>query len=430
MGSHQDNISEVLADGVCTGCGTCAAVCEASAIQMRLNNRRGTFEPVVQADRCTNCGLCRSCCPPVTWSNRRTTQSWHPCVGDYLNVFAVYSTDKQVRHQSASGGFITSLLLYLLRNKVITGAVVTRRRTDNPFLGQAFLATREEEILAAKGSKYVPIPFDEILRTLLHLDVSQHRIAFVGLPCHIEGVSKASEHFTNLQHLIKFKIGIVCGRAPSVASYDYILKRLKISKSDVKQISNRGDGWPGFMTITLKNKETKKIHYTDNLACGMVLSSPLFTPLGCELCADPGGFSADVITCDAWLERFCNDHEGINLVLVKSQDMADILNRMEQKGQLVLLESSLCEFLKANHSVMTQKLVNKQVALVLLVGRRAYNYSREIIYRKKPSLCRKLRLLVFYLHILLLRRINLTASVFFLNFPVLFYLKAAKLLKK
>jgi len=430
MVSCQGNISDVPVDGVCTGCGTCAAVCPAGAIEMCLNSRRGTFEPVVRADQCTNCGLCRSCCPPITWSNRPATQSWHPCVGDYLDVFAVYSTDERIRHQSASGGFITSLLLYLVRNKVITGAVVTRRRTDNPLLGQAFLATKEEEILAAKGSKYIPIPFDEVLQMLLRSDIAQHRIAFVGLPCHIEGVSKASEHFTNLQQLTKFKIGIVCGRAPSIASYGYILKRLKISKSDVKQISNRGDGWPGFMTITLKNDQIKKIPYGNNLACGMVLSSPLFTPLGCELCADPGGFSADVITCDAWLERFRNNHEGVNLVLVKNQQVADILKRMEREGHLVLLESSLDEFLKANQGVMTQKLVNKQVALALLVGRKASNYSRKIVYRKKPSFYRKLRLLIYYLHIQLLRQIDLTASVIFLNFPALFYLKAARLLKR
>ena len=427
---RRENIADVVRDRLCTACGTCAAVCPTGAISMDLDERRGTFKPTVKPSQCTECGLCRTCCPPITWSNGQTSDLWDPHVGDYVRAFAGYATDEQLRHDAASGGFITALLLHLLRKGLITGAVVTRRRDDEPLLGEPFLAATEEDIIAAKGSKYMPVPFDGILKGLLRWDLKGQRIAYVGLPCHLEGLFRASERFSVLREAVRYKIGIVCGRTPSLLAYDYILRRLHIPKSQVAQIRNRGDGWPGYMTISLKDGSNRRIHHTDYLAWGTVFSSPVFTPTGCELCVDPGGFCADVMVSDAWLPRFRDDHKGVNAILVKSQEMLDIVSSMKQEGSVELLDSSVDEFVQANRSVMTQKLLNTQVALPLLAGRSAAKYARNMTYVKRPTLGRRLKLFLFYMHVHVIMRLNLAKTMRFLNGPVMFYLKAIKLLKK
>ena len=57
------HIEEVVQDGVCTSCGTCAAVCPKSAIQMHMNNKLGIFQAVVNSNKCISCGLCVEACP-------------------------------------------------------------------------------------------------------------------------------------------------------------------------------------------------------------------------------------------------------------------------------------------------------------------------------------------------------------------------------
>jgi hypothetical protein len=96
----------------------------------------------------------------------------------------------------------------------------------------------------------------------------------------------------------------------------------------------------------------------------------------------------------------------------------------------VLLKSSADEFLKANQTVMIQKLVNKQFAMPYLLGERSNEYSRAITYAKKPSFMKKIRLFIFYLHLKIIRKINLVHRAVLLNNITLFYLKAVKTLKK
>lgn len=423
---ERTHIAEVAQDGVCTGCGTCSGICPVGAIRMHLDSRKGVFAPLVNVSTCTDCGLCWSCCPPVTWSNRPVTKHWDPCLGDYLSVFAAYSSDERIRRESASGGFITTLLLHLIRSGTITGAVVTQREANDPLRCRAHLACCEEDILNAKGSQYAPVPFDEIIRVLLRLDADRHRIAVVGLPCHIEGIFRASQHFQTLRRLLRFKISLVCGRTPSLLAYDYILRQCRIARSAVADLANRGGGWPGFMTLTLRNGSVKRIAYRSYLSMGTVLSSPVFTPTACQLCADPGGFCSDVTACDAWLPRFRDNKDGVNLILVRSRQILDVLEQMRSQGKLILLQASAADFLEANRDVMIRKLVSNQAALPLLLGRRALLYSQGITYGAKPHLFRKLRLFVYYLHIRLLSQVDLAAALRLLNRPVLFYFKAIK----
>lgn len=423
------SICDVRTDGICTGCGTCAGICPASAITLALAPSTGTYLPVVDSRVCSGCELCRKVCPPLTWSNQPDTGPWHASVGNFFKVFSAFSADKSVRFDSASGGFITTLLVHLLSRGYITGAVVTRRLKENPLLSEPFLATSAEEIVSAQGSKYSPVTFDKILKNLVSLDPCHHRIAVVGLPCHVEGVHRAALQHPILKNLIRYKIGIVCGQSPSILAYDYLLRRLKVDRNDLLTLSNRGGGWPGFMTITEKNGQRHEMPYGSHLSMGTVLSSPLFTPAGCQLCADPGGFSSDVIVSDAWLNRFQGDTHGVNLAVVKSLELERILDSMQRDGEMVLGESNLDEFINANRNVMTHKIFNRKIGFPFLLGPKSLLYCTQMV-SADVGLARKLRLSLFYLHIKLLRKIQSAGITILVNQPLLYYFKILNILKR
>lgn len=424
------SIVNVCIDGICTGCGTCAGVCPTDALTMQLNERKGTYEPKINIEKCTSCSLCRSCCPPLTWSNRPQSDQWHPALGDYVSTAACCSANSDIRRESASGGFITTLLIHLLNSKAITGAIVSRRRHDDAFNCETFLATTEEEILDAKGSKYSPVTFADALSLMRELKPTSHRLAVVGLPCHVEGISRAAQKNRHLMDLIKYKISLVCGQAPSFAAYDYLLRQLGITRADVLKLSNRGDGWPGFISIEKKDNTTWRAPYGSALSMGTVLSSPIFTPDGCQLCADPAGFAADVSVGDAWLKRFSADTQGTNLILVRNKELNHIISGMGASGVIALMESTVDEFIEANRNVMNHKIVNRPVGLTLLLGKKASVYNTGMVNSDQLSSSRRLKLAIFYLHIRLLRNLDISFLGRFVNRPVLFYLKILNLLKK
>lgn len=426
------SIFDVPTDGMCTGCGVCAGICPTKAIEMELSARRGVYVPKVSPDLCTNCELCRQVCPPLTWDNRPPDhEQWHPSLGTYQEVLAAQASDAIARRQSSSGGFVTALLTYLLAKGMITGAVVTRRCSDDPLRSEVILAKTEDEIVSARGSKYSPVNFDQITRVLRKLDPARDRVAVVGLPCHVEGIFQCTNIGKSMRRVIKYQISLVCGQSPSLRAYDFILRRLGVASSDVRDLSNRGDGWPGSMTVVKRDGSSIKVPYTSNLAMGMVLSSPVFTPMGCQLCADPVGFRADLTVADAWLKRFAQDDSGVSLVLLRNPELIDVTRRMAQEGLLAISESSAGEFLEANRRVMDQKSVNRPLGIRWLLGKRASRYNRNIHpHSSGISWWKCLKLALFFQHVRFLGQLDLCQLGPWLSIPVLFYFKAVNLLKR
>ncbi|MHC1595636.1 MAG: coenzyme F420 hydrogenase/dehydrogenase beta subunit N-terminal domain-containing protein [Candidatus Syntropharchaeales archaeon] len=75
-------------------------------------------------------------------------------IGNYLNCYIDHATDHEIRYNSASGGLVTALLIYMLEEGLIDGALVTRMKANNPLEPEPFIArTREEIIEADEGER-------------------------------------------------------------------------------------------------------------------------------------------------------------------------------------------------------------------------------------------------------------------------------------
>ncbi|BCD62075.1 coenzyme F420 hydrogenase subunit beta [Nitratiruptor sp. YY08-26] len=420
------NVSFVSQDFMCTGCGTCVAVCPHNVISMELDEKKGVYQSYVDLQNCTNCTICLKSCPPITWTNEKKNNNSNEIIGNFLASYATYSNNKKIREDSASGGFITSLLIFLLENRLIDGAVVVKRDKKNPLISKPFIATNVQDLKDAKGSKYSPVKFDEIIKEILNSSYS--KLAVVGLPCHIEGIAKASKNNKKLKNAIKYKISIVCGQNPSFLSYEYIAKKFNISLNDIKELKNRGDGWPGFMQIKTKDRDIK-IPYGSKYSMGMVLSSPLFTPLSCQMCVDPIGFEADVSVGDAWLNKYMKEkNDGVNLILVKNNGINNVLQRMKQEGVITLLEETVDSFIKANESMIYNKVILNKYKIRLFA--KNYNlFSQNFKISKNLTFSEKMRSLIFVLHLKVIKKLNLKKIIPYINDIVLFYLKIINLLK-
>jgi coenzyme F420 hydrogenase subunit beta len=327
MKNHIDNVEVVYKSGLCSQCGTCAALCPHSAIQLQWDGKSG-YVLSVDEGLCNACGLCYEICPghEVDFEDLSSrflgdgTDNWR--IGRYISIYAGHTIQEKLRWEAASGGIVTALLIAALKKGVIDGAVVTRMKPESPLEPLTILATTEEQIFEARGSKYCPVAANLSLSEILS---SEGRFAVVGLPCHIQGLRKAQAKNRRLREKVAISISIFCGLNMSPAGTRVMLHRYGISVEDISQIRYRGAGWPGGLQVELRDGRTHfepyRGYFDDHFMC--------YEMHRCNLCTDSFGELADISCGDAWLPEFTsNDNQGSSVVVVRSQRGEELISSL------------------------------------------------------------------------------------------------------
>jgi coenzyme F420 hydrogenase subunit beta len=339
---NPNNILPEVQQGWCTGCGTCAAFCSFDALEIEYT-LDGRYIPRVIESKCTNCGLCKELCPAANENYKQLNQfvfgkmPENKFLGNFINCYTGYTTDDGLRYKATSGGVITSLLLFALREGLIDGAVLTRFNNEDPLKAEPFIARTREEILSAIGSKYVPVPVNLMLKKILAED---GRFAFVGLPCHLWGVRRAELKFKELKKKIVFHFGLVCSHTICAEGVKFILKKLKIQKSQIKRLQYRGDGWPSGLKVKLDNG-IEEIVPNQKSWWSEIFGGYYFTPFYCNFCNDHMNEFADISFADAWLSKIVqSDPLGTSIVITKTKVGNDLIDRaaVEKKIRLFALD--------------------------------------------------------------------------------------------
>ena len=149
---------------------------------------------------------------------------------------------------------MTALASVALDIEQVNGVFSTKMSTDIPLKPTIYIAKNKAELIQGIGSKYCPIPCNLLLKKIL---CQEGQYLVIGLPCHIQGVRKASIKNKRLHDRVSLYFGLACNHSPTFYATKYLLIKLGISENMIEQISYRGNGYPGGMTIQLKDG-TKK----------------------------------------------------------------------------------------------------------------------------------------------------------------------------
>lgn len=320
------DVSLLVKNDLCSGCGFCSALCPYEAINLIMDDR-GFLTPYV-FDKCTKCSLCLGICPQYLLKKSPINIC---CAHEYHSLNHVIfgrSNNISLRFKASSGGLVTSLLLYAFNEGLIDAAVVTVMDPQNPLLAKAIVATSKEQLLDAMGSKYTQVDMADALRRLRTFN---GRYAFVGLPCHIKALQKSLRLFPSLDSKILFTIGLFCGGLPSIFATKYILKNFGIDLKLVKKISYRGWGWPGYMKIETVSGKNIYIPYLRYSRLGYW---PSFYRKICVLCSDPFAEYADISVGDPW--DLSKDKVGESLAIVRSQRGLELLQEAVLKNYITI----------------------------------------------------------------------------------------------
>jgi coenzyme F420 hydrogenase subunit beta len=342
-----ETIAQVVKDDLCTGCGTCIALCPNEAIKLTINEKKGIYVPELNEEKCNTCGICLNVCPGYEVDFKELNleifgkEPEDVLIGNYLSCYVGHATDYDIRYNSSSGGLVTQLLIFALEEGIIDGALVTKMSDKNPLEPEVIVARTEEEIISAMGSKYCPVPANIGLKEILKED---GRFAVVGLPCHIHGIRKAEQINKNLKEKIVLHLGLLCGHAPNFMGTDFFLKKLNIKKEDVKKLDYRGEGWPGNITITLKDDREIVISRVGserppsiNLHYETAFHLHFFQKR-CLVCCDGICELADISFGDTWRlpELVSGEKIGKSLIISRTEIGERLLQNATYKGKIEL----------------------------------------------------------------------------------------------
>ena len=238
----RQNLDLIVNHSLCTGCGTCEGVCPQSVIRMEIDKKKAIYLPSIKAG-CVDCGMCISVCPGHLVDFKGLSQNIFGQVtadssfGHYINCYLSHACDRGVRYSSSSGGLITSIILYMLRERLIDGALLTRMSKDNPTMPEPFIARTEEEVVSACGSKYCPVPANKVIKEILKVE---GKYAVVGLPCHIHGIRKAESINKKLRERIILHLGIFCGTTKTFSATDNYLNQRGIDNERISTLRYSG----------------------------------------------------------------------------------------------------------------------------------------------------------------------------------------------
>jgi len=345
--------ADIIDRGLCTACGTCAAVCETGSMKM-VGEEPSPGEGRAHAAECCNeCGMCYACCPGERVEMAALEQHFlgttkndsQQLLGAYLKIYTSRATDDAVCLSGASAGTAASIQIYALEAGLIDGVIGVGFDAKEPWVPVPVLSRTREEILNTQGSKYTHCSVVDALRQAAQQKL---RVAVVGLPCHLHGLRKLQYYMKNspLARSVVFTIGLFCAENRFTRGAAHIIeRRLGIPLENVTKISYREGAYPGAFTVWDKEGKTYGIPYPDQLTFIWMHTRPR-----CRTCWD---YAAELSDISLGETQHLDKKRVHNAALVRTELGRKIFEDAAAKGYITIQDVE--EKFLVNHTGMERK---------------------------------------------------------------------------
>ena len=146
----------VIDVGACVLCGACEYVCPDSLITI------DDTKPIMRGECPSNCHLCFRVCPRTFIHADLRNDNSKP-IGNFIKVLSV----KSLKHTQGQDGFIvTTLIDYLLTNKIVTDALVVDKKDHLAWKPYAKITNAIDDVVKSGGTKYSVCPVFKPLRDI------------------------------------------------------------------------------------------------------------------------------------------------------------------------------------------------------------------------------------------------------------------------
>ncbi len=319
--------AEVIDTGLCTGCSGCVIACPHDVIG--YEHASGGYKPFhleeeLGPDDCIHgqkgCTSCTRACPRF--------RNWEPeadehlfaryrtddeLAGIYQDILLTKASDDTVHKMGQDGGLVSAILLWLLEEGYIDGALVSYLEGEKgDWKAKPGVATNRDEVLEAAGSRYT------YSANTLAMDEAMERglsdLALVGMSC-MTSIPAVMWHrkIGKISKPIKFVLGLLCSKTFDDAIFEelfetkYGIPKQRITKMNIKGVFQLWTDDGAYHEIPLKECHA-------------------WTREGCNHCPDFAAEHADISTGGIGKE---NDW---TLTIVRTDLGREVISRMIRAG--------------------------------------------------------------------------------------------------
>ena len=320
-------ITQVVKRGLCCGCGICVSASKKDCLEI-IFNKCGELIPA--ASRCDSCELCLSVCPFAPDIVDKPVSS----LGNYVG----YSNISGERPRASSGGLATRLLKSLLERKVVDSVIIIGHSKKEDRFFEPFIARTTQEVDVCTGSKYYPVEFSSVLKTLKEEDT---QCAIIALPCVIRGLHLLRKNYPVIGKKIKYLFCLICGHNTNKNYSSFLLGLAGVKGEDVRTIDFRSKEEIktannfGFRGILKTGTATKQLNFQETLVKDL-FTKRYFSLNACFYCKDVFAEYADASFMDAWLKPYIDDPAGTSIVVVRNEDIKKIITEEARTGNITI----------------------------------------------------------------------------------------------
>ena len=316
---ERNTISLTVQSGLCCGCGVCKAMCPKECISW--NKEHGAFLPLIDAQVCVNCGLCASVCPGLGHTYEAKGTAVETVTGPVLQCFNAWSLDPELRHVSASGGVVSTIIRELLTQGIYDGAFCLDSYDYHSQLKTRLYTAGEVSACRGKSSapksRYLPVSHENAVAYMK--EHRNARLIFVGTSCAVRGMQAAMNklRLDRSQYLF---IGLFCDK---VFNYN-VLPYFEDTYSQGGTVqalhfkNKESGGWPGDMKFYPEEGEPFYVPLAERAK-----AKAYFMPERCLYCVDKLNVCADISLGDNYTGKDSSEL-GSNSVIIRTETGARV----------------------------------------------------------------------------------------------------------
>ena len=353
----------------CTGCGLCKSV-----RNIDFESKNGFDWPILQQN---DLDFCDNYCPV---NGKYNSELSGEIFGSYKSIYHGWSTNKKIRYKASSGGMITEICDFLLDTKKVDYIIQIGTNPNIPYKTKICIADSVQSVFECAGSRYAESHTLENITEIINVE---KKYAFVGKPCDIQALKMYMDDHIQLKKSILYTISFFCAGQPSELAQLKLLKELGCKNTEeILKLTYRGNGWPGYATLTTKSGDIKSMSYNDSW--GNILGRDI--RYSCRFCLDGIGELSDIACGDSWYLDDTNkpdfkENSGRNIVFARTYKGEKLLKEMSACNRVVLQELNSIDqlYYSQSYQVIRRATMKASLLALKLLGRPIPDYDKKLL---------------------------------------------------
>lgn len=259
-------------------------------------------------------------------------------IGRFESAYVGHAVEDPFRRNGSSGGLTSWVAAELLRNGAVDGIahVGAAEATEKGRFFEYRISRSLEELSEGAKSRYYPVELSSVLSEIREVP---GRYAVVGVPCFIKAIHLLRRVDPLVRDRVTHTLGLFCGHMKSAAMVESFAWQLGAEIGRVRALDyrlkdeSRPANWYRAQLELDDGSAAAKDWW--HLADGD-WGAGFFQNPACDWCDDVVAETADVSFGDAWVEPYSSDGRGTNVMIVRSKEIAQMVERAREDGRLEL----------------------------------------------------------------------------------------------